>query len=93
MDGFWPDFSLEEKWPAPNLKKMARDGVQALGVRGAFPSVTYPLHTTLVSGAMQTTNLEDVAPVVTRPLDLETEAKEGSFISRDINPTLSSSCL
>ncbi|WP_370513183.1 alkaline phosphatase family protein [Fulvivirga sp. M361] len=52
IDGFRPDFYLEEKWPAPNLKYMAAHGVKALGVRGVFPSVTYPSHTTLITGAM-----------------------------------------
>ena len=51
VDGFRPDFYLEAKWPAPNLKQMAKEGVQALGVRGVFPSVTYPSHTTLITGA------------------------------------------
>ncbi|MGB6151819.1 MAG: ectonucleotide pyrophosphatase/phosphodiesterase [Pricia sp.] len=52
VDGFRPNFYLEEKWPAPNLKMMAREGVSAKGVRGVFPSVTYPSHTTLITGAM-----------------------------------------
>lgn len=51
VDGFRPDFYLEEKWPAPNLKKMVKEGVSAKGVRGIFPSVTYPSHTTLITGA------------------------------------------
>lgn len=53
VDGFRPDFYLEEKWPAPNLKKMVKEGVSATGVRGIFPSVTYPSHTTLITGATQ----------------------------------------
>lgn len=51
IDGFRPDFYQEEKWPAPNLKTMAQEGVSAKGVRGVFPSVTYPSHTTLITGA------------------------------------------
>ncbi|MEL4307017.1 alkaline phosphatase family protein [Joostella sp. CR20] len=50
IDGFRPDFYLEEEWPAPNLKEMAEQGTKALGVRGVFPSVTYPSHTTLITG-------------------------------------------
>lgn len=50
IDGFRPDFYLEEKWPAPNLKDMAANGAFALGVTGVFPSVTYPSHTTIVTG-------------------------------------------
>lgn len=51
IDGFRPDFYQEEKWPAPNLKWMAAHGVKADGVRGVFPTVTYPSHTTLITGA------------------------------------------
>ncbi|MEK6481934.1 ectonucleotide pyrophosphatase/phosphodiesterase [Catalinimonas sp. 4WD22] len=51
VDGFRPEFYQEEKWPAPNLKQMAQDGVSASGVRGVFPSVTYPSHTTMITGA------------------------------------------
>ncbi|MFS4468707.1 alkaline phosphatase family protein [Maribacter sp. 2210JD10-5] len=51
IDGFRPNFYQEAKWPAPNLKTMAEEGVSANGVRGVFPSVTYPSHTTLITGA------------------------------------------
>lgn len=50
IDGFRPDFYKQERWPAPMLQQMAREGVQADGVRGIFPTVTYPSHTTLVTG-------------------------------------------
>ena len=52
LDGFRPDFYLQQQWPAPYIKEMAEEGVHALGVRGIFPSVTYPSHTTLVTGAL-----------------------------------------
>ncbi|UII75073.1 ectonucleotide pyrophosphatase/phosphodiesterase [Flagellimonas sp. HMM57] len=52
IDGFRPDFYLEEQWPAPNLKTMTSEGVSAKGVRGIFPSVTYPSHTTIITGAL-----------------------------------------
>ena len=35
---------------APNLQKLMREGAYATGVRDALPSVTYPNHTTLVTG-------------------------------------------
>jgi predicted AlkP superfamily pyrophosphatase or phosphodiesterase len=35
---------------APNLRRLAEQGVYATGVRDALPSVTYPNHTTLVTG-------------------------------------------
>ncbi|RPD96669.1 alkaline phosphatase family protein [Aureibaculum marinum] len=50
IDGFRPDFYLEKKWPTPNLKSLAKNGVYVNGVNGIFPTVTYPSHTTLVTG-------------------------------------------
>lgn len=35
---------------APNLSKLARSGIHADGVIGVFPTVTYPSHTTLITG-------------------------------------------
>jgi predicted AlkP superfamily pyrophosphatase or phosphodiesterase len=35
----------------PNLRAFMQDGVFASGVRGVLPTVTYPSHTTLVTGA------------------------------------------
>jgi predicted AlkP superfamily pyrophosphatase or phosphodiesterase len=51
IDGFRPDFYVEQDWPMPMVRQMAREGVHAEGVRGVFPTVTYPSHTTLVTGA------------------------------------------
>ena len=51
IDGFRSNFYLEEKWPAPNLQTMAKEGARSLGVTGVFPSVTYPSHTTVITGA------------------------------------------
>ena len=51
IDGFRPDFYREGKWPTPTLHKMAQEGVSADAVRGVFPSVTYPSHTTIITGA------------------------------------------
>jgi predicted AlkP superfamily pyrophosphatase or phosphodiesterase len=50
IDGFRPDFYREAKWPTPNLQRMAAQGTSANGVRGVFPSVTYPSHTTIITG-------------------------------------------
>lgn len=52
VDGLRPDFYLEPRWPAPMLQRMARRGVHAKGVTSVFPSVTYPSHTTLITGAL-----------------------------------------
>lgn len=50
IDGFRPDFYLEDKWDTPNLKKILEQGLHAYGVNSVFPSVTYPSHTTIVTG-------------------------------------------
>lgn len=42
IDGFRPDFYLDETWPAPMLQQMSREGAHAIGITGVFPSVTYP---------------------------------------------------
>lgn len=52
VDGLRPEFYLNERWPAPMLQRMAREGSHARGVRGVTPAVTYPSHTTLVTGAL-----------------------------------------
>ena len=56
IDGFRPDFYLEDKWSAPNLKAMKQEGVHAYGVNSVFPSVTYPSHTTIVTGVQPATH-------------------------------------
>lgn len=50
VDGLRPDFYLDKKWPAPVMQMMAEKGAHAQGVVGVFPSVTYPSHTTIISG-------------------------------------------
>lgn len=52
IDGLRPEFYLDRTWPAPTVQLMAREGAHAKGVRTVFPSVTYPSHTTLVTGAL-----------------------------------------
>jgi len=52
IDGFRPDFYLDKSWNAPNLQRLKEQGVYAKGVRSVFPSVTYPSHTTIVTGAL-----------------------------------------
>jgi len=52
-----PDFQRNSAdWAAPTIQPMARGGVQALGVRGVFPTVTYPSHTTLITGGCGAAN-------------------------------------
>jgi hypothetical protein len=52
IDGLRPEFYLEERWPAPNLQRMRVEGAHALRVRGVTPTVTYPSHITMVTGAL-----------------------------------------
>lgn len=52
VDGLRPEFYLEQRWPAPMMQRMAREGAHANAVRGVTPTVTYPSHTTLVTGAL-----------------------------------------
>ncbi|MEO3406234.1 alkaline phosphatase family protein [Mucilaginibacter sp. CAU 1740] len=50
IDGFRPDFYLESEWQTPNLRALMKDGAYAKGVNSVFPSMTYPSHTTIVTG-------------------------------------------
>jgi predicted AlkP superfamily pyrophosphatase or phosphodiesterase len=53
IDGLRPADILEAQARgvhAPTLERMAHDGAYATNVRDALPSVTYPNHTTLVTG-------------------------------------------
>ncbi len=53
IDGLRPDYVLEadhHNLRIPNLRKMVKDGVWATGVTGVLPTVTYPSHTTLLTG-------------------------------------------
>lgn len=52
LDGSRPEFYMDSSWPAPHLQKLREEGVYAeKGVQSVFPSITYPSHTTLVTGA------------------------------------------
>jgi predicted AlkP superfamily pyrophosphatase or phosphodiesterase len=50
VDGFRPDFYLDSSWNTPHLQQLKKDGVFAGGVNSVFPSMTYPSHTTIVTG-------------------------------------------
>lgn len=52
IDGLRPEFYKDRSWPAPNIQALAQNGVYAEGVRGVFPTVTYPSHTTILTGAL-----------------------------------------
>jgi predicted AlkP superfamily pyrophosphatase or phosphodiesterase len=53
IDGMRPDYVTqagEHHLSVPNLRRVLAEGTHADGVRGVFPTVTYPSHTTLVTG-------------------------------------------
>jgi predicted AlkP superfamily pyrophosphatase or phosphodiesterase len=53
VDGMKPEYVLDADahgLKIPFLRSMVRDGTFAHGVIGVFPTVTYPSHTTLVTG-------------------------------------------
>lgn len=52
IDGFRPDFYLDSSWRAPHLRKILENGAYATNVRTVVPSVTYPSHTTIITGAL-----------------------------------------
>ena len=52
FDGLRPEMYRDPTWPAPALQQLAREGAQAEAVFGVFPTVTYPTHTTIVTGAL-----------------------------------------
>jgi predicted AlkP superfamily pyrophosphatase or phosphodiesterase len=52
IDGMLPAYYLDERWPAPAMQQLYREGAHATAVRSVFPSLTYPGHTTLVTGAL-----------------------------------------
>lgn len=56
IDGLRPDFYLDEKYDAPTLRRLAREGAHVRGVESVYPSVTYPSHATIVTGVRPATH-------------------------------------
>ena len=53
LDGCKPEAILDAEahgLKLPNLRALTRDGVYATGVTGVLPTLTYPSHTTLITG-------------------------------------------
>ncbi|MDE2182493.1 MAG: alkaline phosphatase family protein [Alphaproteobacteria bacterium] len=53
IDGLRPADVIDAKkrgFAVPNLQKFLKDGAYATGVRNVLPTVTYPNHTTLITG-------------------------------------------
>jgi Type I phosphodiesterase / nucleotide pyrophosphatase len=52
VDGLRPEYYLDPAWPAPAMRQLYLRGAHARAVRTIFPSLTYPAHTTLATGAL-----------------------------------------
>jgi hypothetical protein len=50
IDGFRPEFYTDASWGMVNLRMMKEKGAYADGVNSVFPTVTYPNHTSLITG-------------------------------------------
>src|ERR1019366_8286636 len=53
LDGMRPDYVLkadEHGLKIPHLRRLLAEGAHASGVRGVLPTVTYPSHTTILTG-------------------------------------------
>jgi predicted AlkP superfamily pyrophosphatase or phosphodiesterase len=53
IDGLKPEYVLDADThglKVPNLRRFLREGAYASGVHGVVPTVTYPSHTTLITG-------------------------------------------
>ncbi|HTS26518.1 MAG TPA: ectonucleotide pyrophosphatase/phosphodiesterase [Bryobacteraceae bacterium] len=53
IDGLKPEYLLQADahgLKIPHLRRILNDGAHASGVRGVLPTVTYPSHTTIVTG-------------------------------------------
>lgn len=59
IDGLKPDYVLEADkhgLKIPNLRRLVAEGAYASGVTGVLPTVTYPSHTTMVTGVAPATH-------------------------------------
>ena len=71
IDGMRPDYVLkadEHGLKIPHLRRLLKDGAHATGVRGVLPTVTYPSHTTILTGVWPVKH-HIVSNVVFDPLD------------------------
>ncbi|MCZ4224474.1 alkaline phosphatase family protein [Pedobacter rhodius] len=50
IDGFRPEFYLDSTYAMPTVRELMKNGVSAQGLNPVFPSVTYPDHTTMITG-------------------------------------------
>ena len=53
IDGLKPStYTADGPSKVPTLRRLAREGAYAEGVIGVTPTVTYPSHTTMISGVL-----------------------------------------
>ena len=67
IDGFPAYLMSDPQAPIPTLRKLAQEGVVAEGMRVSNPSVTWPNHTTLVTGVHPEKHSVLFNGVMTRP--------------------------
>ena len=72
VDGLMPVSYTSTSAPAPNLRKLAAEGAWAEGVVGVLPTVTFPAHTTLITG------VEPAVHGIVDNLIFDPEARSGS---------------
>jgi predicted AlkP superfamily pyrophosphatase or phosphodiesterase len=89
VDGLMPDYVLQaDKYhlKIPQLRRLMAEGSYASGVRGVLPTVTYPTHTTLVTGVYPARH----AIIANKPFDPFKKNLDGwCWYSEDIKvPTL-----
>jgi predicted AlkP superfamily pyrophosphatase or phosphodiesterase len=86
VDGLMPATYAKRTGQAPNIERLAASGAWAEGMIGVLPTVTYPSHTTLISGVLPSQH----GIVDNRILDPENRSRGAWFwYARDIKvPTL-----
>ncbi len=78
IDGLIPDYYTQPTrlgLRVPNLTKLKLGGAYAEGVHGVFPSVTYPSHTTLITGVRPATH----GIIQNRIFEAPTEPRTGEW--------------
>jgi predicted AlkP superfamily pyrophosphatase or phosphodiesterase len=85
IDGLVPAYYTESAsigLRVPSLSRMKLGGAYAEGVEGVYPSVTYPAHTTLVSGVRPATHGIIHNRIFEAPTDAQT--REWYWFSKDL---------
>ena len=85
IDGLVPDYYTAPArvgLRAPNLIRMKLDGAYAEGVEGIYPSVTYPAHTTIITGVKPATHGIVHNRIFEAPTD--TQTREWYWFSKDL---------